>query len=143
MKRTNSTETLGRTARIAAAALLSLAALTPLMAQVSRYDEKQVGNTNEKPNILNGVGIAQHLTLWFTAFQQQVPEAARSRVSSYDALGSFILIPLGLAAAGPVAVVIGARPTLIGAGVIALVSNVLIFFIRSIYRVETGVPQAT
>jgi protein SCO1 len=61
MKRTNSTETLGRTARIAAAALLSLAALTPLMAQVSRYDEKQVGNTNEKPNILNGVGIAQHL----------------------------------------------------------------------------------
>jgi protein SCO1 len=61
MKRNNSTETLGRTARIAAAALLSLAALTPLMAQVSRYDEKQVGNTNEKPNILNGVGIAQHL----------------------------------------------------------------------------------
>jgi len=62
----NSTERLRWTARIAAATLLSLAALTPSLAQVSRYDEKQVGNTNEKPNILNGVGIAQHLN-------QQIP----------------------------------------------------------------------
>jgi MFS family permease len=83
-----------------------------------------------------GFGVAQHITLWFTAFQQQVPEAARSRVSSYDALGSFVLIPLGLAAAGPAAAAIGARPTLIGAGVIALVSNALIFVMRPIYRVE-------
>jgi len=41
--------------------LLCLAALTPSLAQVSRYDEKQMGTSNEKPNILNGVGIAQHL----------------------------------------------------------------------------------
>ena len=61
MSSNNSAKRTGTAARIAAAALLSLAALTPSMAQVSRYDEKQVGNTNEKPNILNGVGIAQHL----------------------------------------------------------------------------------
>src|SRR5436305_1470582 len=36
---------------------------------------------------ISGLGLALHLTLWFTAFQQQVPENARSRVSSYDALG--------------------------------------------------------
>jgi len=60
------TSTVTRAARIAATALLCLAALTPSFAQVSRYDEKQVGNTNEKPNILNGVGIAQHLN-------QQIP----------------------------------------------------------------------
>jgi MFS family permease len=40
-----------------------------------------------------GAGIAVHLGLWFTVFQQQVPEHARSRVSSYDALGSFVLLP--------------------------------------------------
>ena len=28
-----------------------------------------------------GVGIAVHLTLWFTVFQQQVPERAQSRVA--------------------------------------------------------------
>ena len=60
MNRSNSTA-ITKAARIAAAALLCLAALTPSLAQVSRYDEKQIGNTNEKPNILNGVGIAQHL----------------------------------------------------------------------------------
>src|SRR4051794_9054427 len=61
MHTNNSANSIGTVARIAAALLLSLAALTPSLAQVSRYDEKQVGNTNEKPNILNGVGIAQHL----------------------------------------------------------------------------------
>ena len=51
--------------------------------------------------VVAGTGLAIHLALWFTVFQQQVPEAARSRVSSYDALGSFVLIPLGTAVAGP------------------------------------------
>jgi protein SCO1/2 len=46
-----------------AATLLCLAALaTSLKAQVSRYDEKQMGPSNDKPPaILNGVGVAQHL----------------------------------------------------------------------------------
>ena len=47
-----------------------------------------------------GFGIAVHLTLWFTVFQREIPEHAQSRVSSYDALGSFVLTPLGLVLAG-------------------------------------------
>jgi len=35
-----------------------------------------------------GVGLAVHIALWFTSFQQEVPEHARSRVSSYDSPGS-------------------------------------------------------
>ncbi|HEV2590944.1 MAG TPA: MFS transporter [Gaiellaceae bacterium] len=85
---------------------------------------------------VQGFGLALHLTLWFTAFQQQVPEEALSRVSSYDAIGSFTLIPLGTAAAGIVAGVIGARTTLVAAGAITIALNVSILFIRSIYRVE-------
>ena len=52
-----------RISRTCAAALLCLAALTPsLKAQVSRYDEKQMGPTADKPPaLLSGVGIAQHL----------------------------------------------------------------------------------
>ena len=57
----NSAKGTRSTSRLLAAAFLCLAALTPSLAQVSRYDEKQVGQSNEKPNILNGVGIAQHL----------------------------------------------------------------------------------
>src|SRR6201985_3529313 len=48
--------------RIAASMLLCFAALTPLMAQVSRYGEKETGPSNDKPPaILNGVGVAQRL----------------------------------------------------------------------------------
>ena len=36
-----------------------------------------------------------------------MPEHAQSRVSSYDALGSFVLTPLGLVLAGLVAAGIG------------------------------------
>jgi protein SCO1 len=61
MNSNNSANSIGTVARIAAAAFLCFAALTPSLAQVSRYDEKQVGNTNQKPNILNCVGVAQHL----------------------------------------------------------------------------------
>jgi len=54
-----------RSAVLAAAAAVGLgaAALCPLaMAQVSRYDEKQMAPVSDKPPaILNGVGIAQHL----------------------------------------------------------------------------------
>lgn len=91
---------------------------------------------------VQGFGLALHLTLWFTAFQQQVPEAARSRVSSYDALGSFVLIPLGSAVAGPVAAAVGARPTLIAAGALAITANMLVFVMRPIYRIEAIDAQA-
>jgi len=46
--------------------------------------------------------------------QQRLPEHARARVSSYDALGSFVLTPLGAAVAGPIAAVVGVTATLIG-----------------------------
>ena len=52
-------------------------------------------------SFVSGFGISVHLTLWFTVFQQQVPERAQSRVASYDTLGSFVLMPLGMALVGP------------------------------------------
>jgi protein SCO1 len=52
-----------RAARVAAAAIVLCGALgaSSLLAQVSAYGDKQMGPSNEKPSILNGVGIAQHL----------------------------------------------------------------------------------
>jgi MFS family permease len=37
---------------------------------------------------------------WSTAMQEHIPEAVLSRVSSYDALGSFVAMPLGSVAFG-------------------------------------------
>lgn len=61
--------------------------------------------------------------LWETGLQTHVPQAALSRVSSYDALGSFALGPLGLAVVGPIAAVAGVEATLLGgAALVALAS---------------------
>jgi predicted MFS family arabinose efflux permease len=87
-----------------------------------------------------GIGLAIHLALWFTVFQQQVPEAARSRVSSYDALGSFVLIPLGTAAAGPVAAAIGVKEALIASGAITVVTNALVVMQPVVWKIRQPDP---
>jgi MFS family permease len=91
---------------------------------------------------LAGMGIAIHLALWFTVFQQQVPESARSRVSSYDALGSFVLIPLGTAAAGPVAATFGVKEALIAAGVITVVTSLLVVAQPVVWSIRRPVAAA-
>ncbi|HEY1513063.1 MAG TPA: MFS transporter [Gaiellaceae bacterium] len=87
--------------------------------------------------VVAGVGLAIHLALWFTVFQQQVPENARARVSSYDALGSFILIPLGTAVVGPLAGHFGVRTTLIVAGVFVQVTNLLVLAQREVWAITS------
>jgi len=82
-----------------------------------------------------GAGMAIHLALWFTIFQREVPEHAQSRVSSYDALGSFVLTPLGLVAAGFVGGAIGlSSAAWLAAGAI-LVLNASMLLIPSVWRV--------
>lgn len=95
---------------------------------------------------VGGVSLAVHIALWFTVFQQQVPEEARSRVSSYDALGSFVLMPLGAAIAGPVAAAVGVSATLIGAWAIAFACIVVVVAqpsVRAIRSVPTESEVAT
>jgi MFS family permease len=93
-------------------------------------------------SVVAGIGIAIHLALWFTVFQQHVPEAARSRVSSYDALGSFVLMPLGAAVAGPIASVIGVEETLIVTGGIELVCFAIILAQPSVWAIRRfSVPE--
>ena len=86
--------------------------------------------------LLAGVGLAIHLALWFTTFQRNVPEAALSRVSSYDALGSFVLMPLGSIVAGPVASVVGLTQTLLATTVIELVCFAIIIGQPSVWAIR-------
>jgi hypothetical protein len=88
-----------------------------------------------------GLGLAIHLTLWFTIFQREVPEKAQSRVSSYDALGSFVLTPLGLVAAGLIASGIGVSEAAWLAAVAILVLNASMLLIPSVWRIgRAGSP---
>ena len=62
-----------------------------------------------------GLGIEIFGVLWDTSMQQQLPPEKLSRVYSYDALGSWILVPVAFAIVGPVSDAVGTRATLFGA----------------------------
>ena len=85
--------------------------------------------------VVAGIGLAIHLALWFTVFQQHVPEESRSRVSSYDALGSFVLMPLGAAVAGPVAAAFGITATLLGTFAIEVACFTVIILQPSVWAI--------
>jgi len=87
-----------------------------------------------------GAGISIHITLWFTVFQREVPEHAQSRVSSYDALGSFMLIPLGMAIVGPVSAAVGIQETIWAAFAISLACQVAIVAVPSVRAIRA--PEA-
>ncbi|MFF4752375.1 MFS transporter [Streptomyces sp. NPDC002514] len=60
----------------------------------------------------SGVSSDVFAVLWSTTIQREIPEAALSRVSSYDWFGSLAFAPLGLLVAGPTADLTGTRPAL-------------------------------
>jgi MFS family permease len=64
---------------------------------------------------LAGLTIEQFAVAWETTMQEHVPADKLARVYSYDMVGSFVAIPLGQVAAGPIAEAVGVRPTLVGA----------------------------
>jgi hypothetical protein len=70
--------------------------------------------------VFNGLETAGTI-VWATTKQRHVPGALLGRVSSLDWLISVGLLPLSFALTGPVSGAIGARATLVGAGVLGAI----------------------
>jgi MFS family permease len=86
--------------------------------------------------LVTGVGLAMFGIAWETALQQHVPHEKLSRVASYDMLGSFVALPVGQLAAGPLAEAFGVREVIVvGAAVYALVALGTLGE-RSVWRLE-------
>ena len=95
--------------------------------------------------LVAGVGLELFNTSWATALQEHVPLEKLSRVSSYDALGSFVFIPLGLSIAGPVADAIGLTHALWLAAAVdagAILCALAVRDVRRLRRLEPA-PVAT
>jgi hypothetical protein len=69
---------------------------------------------------LTGVGVVVCFTIWETALQERIPEAAQSRVSSFDYLGALTLMPLGYLLVGPAAHLLGNKGAALAATLITL-----------------------
>jgi hypothetical protein len=85
---------------------------------------------------LAGIGLETFGIMWDTTMQQEIPQEKLSRVYSYDALGSFVLIPLGVAIVGPVSELIGTRETIIGAAAISLTATLAVLLVRDVRTIE-------
>lgn len=81
---------------------------------------------------LGGFLISQFGIAWAVALQRYIPEDKLARVYSYDALGSFIAIPVGQVAVGPVALAIGDRSTLAIGAALVVVATAAVLVVPSV-----------
>ncbi|MDA3642944.1 MFS transporter [Saccharopolyspora indica] len=70
---------------------------------------------------VTGMALEQFGVAWEVSLQENVPEDKLARVYSYDMLGSFIALPVGEVAAGPLAEHLGIAPVLLGGAIAVLV----------------------
>lgn len=89
---------------------------------------------------VTGVAVSLAFTLWETSLQANVPQAALSRVTSYDYLLTAGLMPLGLAVAGPVAQTFGLRPTLYGMTLLAVPVALALLAVPAVRRMRPPEP---
>jgi hypothetical protein len=95
-------------------------------------------------NVLESAGTI----VWATAKQRHVPTRLLGRVSSLDWLISIGLLPLSFALTGPIAGAIGARTTMVGAGVLGAVVTLAALVVPGVRQVgdtrdERSPPRAT
>jgi hypothetical protein len=75
---------------------------------------------------------------WQTALHEHVPNEVLSRVSSYDALGSFVAIPIGQLAFGPLAHAFDPRDVLVVAAILYAAIAVSTLLSRSVRDLRRG-----
>jgi MFS family permease len=81
-----------------------------------------------------GLALEQFGIAWETSIQEHIPADKLARVYSYDALGSFIAIPVGQVAVGPLAEAIGVVPALL---VLASISTLAVVGMLASREVRT------
>lgn len=86
-------------------------------------------------------GLAMELfyVLWLTALQSNVPREALSRVSSYDAMGSLMFGPIGLALAGPMVAAVGLQTSFLIAAAITATAILASLLSRSVRQLSAPV----
>ena len=91
------------------------------------------------------LGIAMEIMMvqWTVALARNIPPEKLARVSSYDAFGSVMAMPVGAVLAGPIAAWIGVSATQYGAAVLIVAASALALIPREIRKLradELGGP---
>jgi predicted MFS family arabinose efflux permease len=119
--------------------LVSVIALLPTAAEIACFAAVHVTAVIAAVAFSAGVGLETFGVNWITTLQQQIPARVLSRVNSYDALGSFVFVPLGLVIAGPLAAQLGVTETLwlfLAVGVLSFGGPLLSRDVRTLRRLD-------
>lgn len=90
--------------------------------------------------LLAGAGFGLFGVAWAQSLQTHIPPDRLARVYAYDALGSFVAIPVGELAAGPLAATYGTSNVLLASAMAIVIATVAACFTPSIRQLE-NTPQ--
>lgn len=88
-----------------------------------------------------GMGMEVFGTGWNVALMENVPQRALSRVASYDALGSFVAMPVGATVFGWLAAVADPRWLAVISGVAYLLISLAALAVPSVWRLGRRQPE--
>jgi MFS family permease len=83
-----------------------------------------------------GIAIEIMMVQWTVALARNIPPAKLARVSSYDALGSVMAMPIGAVIAGPIAAWAGVSTTQYGAAALIVGVSALALIPRDVRRLR-------
>jgi MFS family permease len=81
---------------------------------------------------IGGAGVEVFGLGWNLAMQEHVPDEMLSRAYSYDSLGSFVAIPIGQLAVGPLGTAFGIQETIFVSGILFVLISVATLGSRSV-----------
>jgi len=91
--------------------------------------------------LVAGLMLEQFGIAWETTMQEHVPPEKLARVYSYDMVGSFVAIPVGEIAIGPISQAVGLEPTLIGAAVLIALAVLGMLSSRDVRTLPHKLPE--
>jgi hypothetical protein len=74
--------------------------------------------------------------LWDTSMQQEIPAEMLSRLYSYDALGSWVLMPIAYVVVGPISAAVGTKATLLGCALLVIGATAPVLLSRDVRTLE-------
>jgi MFS family permease len=87
-------------------------------------------------SVISGMSISFFNLVWFAVVQRRIPGEELSRVSSWDALGSYAITPIGLAAAGPIGIALGISTTLYAAAALGVLGTAAVLAVPSVRNLK-------
>jgi predicted MFS family arabinose efflux permease len=83
-------------------------------------------------SLVLGAAMETMMVQWTVTMARRIPPAMLARVTSYDALGSVMAMPVGALLAGPIAAAVGVSATQYGAAALILVASLLVMIPREV-----------